>query len=171
MAPFEALYGRKCRTPVCWGEVGERKLLGPEIVQTTNQVVEMAKENLKTARDRQKSYADNHRRPLEFEVGDKVFLKLSPWKGILRFGRKGKLSPRFIGPFEILERIGPVAYRLALPPDLSRIHDVFHVSVLRKYVQDPSHILEAQSVQVKENLSYEEVPVQILDKKERVLCN
>src|ERR1051325_11106284 len=171
MAPFEALYVRKFRTKVGWGEVGEGKLLRPEIVQTTNQVVEMAKENLKTVRDRQKSYADNRRRPLEFEVGDKVFLKLSPWKGILRFGRKGKLSPRFIGHFEILERIGPVAYRLVLPPDLSRINDVFHVSVLCKYVPDPSHILETQSVQVKENLSYEEVPVQILDKKEQVLRN
>src|ERR1051325_6529948 len=120
MAPFEVLYGRKCKTPVCWGEVGERKLLGPEIVQTTNRVVDMAKENLKTARDRQKSYADNHRRPLEFEVGDKVFLKLSPWKGILRFGRKGKLSPRFIGPFEIMEKIGLVAYQLALPSNPCR---------------------------------------------------
>ena len=168
MAPFEALYGKKCRTPICWGEVGEHKLLGPEIVQMTNQVVEMAKENLKIARDRQKSYADNRRRPLEFEVRDKVFLKLSPWKGILRFGRKGKLSPRFIGPFEILERIGLVAYRLALPSDLSMMHDVFHVSVLRKFVPDPFHIFETQSVEVKENLTYEEVPIQILDKKEQV---
>ncbi|KAL0540954.1 hypothetical protein IC582_020980 [Cucumis melo] len=171
MAPYEALYGRRCRTLVCWDEVGERKLVGPELVQITSENVKIIRERLKTAQDRQKSYADKGRRDLEFEVGDKVFLKLSPWKGVLRFGRKGKLSPRFIRPYEILERIGPVAYRLALPMELSRIHDVFHMSMLCKYVPDPSHILEAQPVQLKENLSYEEEPIQILDKKEQVLRN
>ena len=110
MTPYEALYGRRCRTPVCWGEVGERKLIGPELVQATSENVKLIREKLKTAQERQKSYADKRRRDLEFEVGDKVFLKLSPWKGILRFGRKGKLSPRYIGPYEILERIEPSAY-------------------------------------------------------------
>ena len=112
MAPYETLYGRPCRTSVCWGEVGERKLVEPEIVQITTKKVEMIKANLKVARDRQKSYADNKARDLEFEVGDRVFLKLSSWKGVLRFDRKGKLSPRYIGPYEILERVGPTAYRL-----------------------------------------------------------
>ena len=107
MAPYEALYGRRCRTPICWGEVGERKLMGPELVQTTSENVKFVRERLKTAHDRQKSYPDKRRRDLKFEVGDKVFLKLSPWKGILRFGRKGKLSLRYIRPYEILERIGP----------------------------------------------------------------
>uniref|UniRef100_UPI0030D6F8C9 hypothetical protein n=1 Tax=Picosynechococcus sp. (strain ATCC 27264 / PCC 7002 / PR-6) TaxID=32049 RepID=UPI0030D6F8C9 len=166
MAPYEALYGRLCRTPICWGEVGERKLIGSELVQTTSENVKLIREKLKTAQDRQKSYADKRRRDLEFEVGDKVFLKLSPWKGILRFGRKGKLSP---GPYEILERIGPSAYRLALPTELSKVHDVFHVSLLRKYIPDPTHILETQPIQINEDLSYEEEPVQILDRKEQVL--
>ena len=108
---------------------------------------------------------------IEFEQGEKVFLKLSPWKGIVRFGKKGKLSPRYIGPYEILERIGPAAYRLALPMDLSRVHNVFHVSMLRKYVPDPSHVLKEQPVQIKENLSYEEEPVEILDSKVQELRN
>lgn len=100
-----------------------------------------------------------------------MFLKLSPWKGILRFGKKGKLSPRYIGPYEILEGVGPVAYRLALPIEMSRIHNVFHVSVLRKYVFDAAHVLPVQPVELSEDLSYEEKPVQILDEKKQVLRN
>ncbi|GJV21580.1 reverse transcriptase domain-containing protein [Tanacetum coccineum] len=118
-APFEALYGRKCRSPVLWAEIGESSLIGPELVQETTDKVVLIKEKLKAARDRQKSYADNRRKPLEFEVGDRVMLKVSPWKGVIRFGKKGKLAPRYVGPFEILERIGPVAYRLRLPEELS----------------------------------------------------
>ncbi|GJU10658.1 DNA/RNA polymerases superfamily protein [Tanacetum coccineum] len=114
-APFELLYGRKCRAPICWDEVGERLIEGPELIEITNEKVAVAKEKLKEARSRQKSYADKHRRDLEFQVGDRVFLKVSPFRGVKRFGIKGKLSPRFIGPFEILERIGEVSYRLALP--------------------------------------------------------
>ena len=119
MAPFEALYGRKCRTPVCWDEVGERRLVGPDLVQITSEKVKVVRDNLKTARDRLKSYADNRRRDLQYEIGDLVFLKISPWKGILRFGRQGKLSLRFIGPYEIVIKVGPVAYRLKLPLELS----------------------------------------------------
>ena len=128
MAPFEALYGRKCRTLVCWDEVGERRLVGPELVQVTSEKVKVVRDNLKTTRDRQRSYASNRRRDLQFEIGDRVFLKISPWNGVLRFGRQGKLSPRFIGPYEIVSKVGLVAYRLKLPPELSRIHDTFHVS-------------------------------------------
>ncbi|CAL8168609.1 unnamed protein product [Prunus armeniaca] len=106
---------------------------------------------------------------LEFAVGDWVFLKLSPWNGVMRFGKHVKLSPHYIGPYEIMERIGPVAYRLALPPELSRVHDVFHVSMLRKYMPDPSHVLEYQLVELEEDLTYEEQLVQILDKKEQML--
>ena len=130
MAPYEALYGRKCRTPLCSDEVGERKLLGLEIVQVTTDNCKVIRDRLKRAQDRQKSYADNQRRDLEFQVGDQVFLRISPWKGVLRFGKKGKLSPRYMGPYEIVERIGEVAYQLRLPPELARIHDVFHVSML-----------------------------------------
>ena len=106
---------------------------------------------------------------MQFEIGDRVFLKISPWKGVLRFGRRGKLSPRYIGPYEIVSKVGPVAYKLKLPPKLSRIHDTFHVSMLRKYIPDPSHVLREQPVQLKENLTYEETPVQIIDRKEQVL--
>ena len=146
MASFEALYGRKCRNPVCWDEVGEKRLVGPELVQITSKKVKVVRDNLKIARDRQKSYADNRRRDLQFEIGDRVFLKISPWKGVLRFGRRGNLSPRFIGPCEVVSKVGPVAYRLKLPPELSRIHDTFHVSMLRKYIPNPSHVLRGQPV-------------------------
>ena len=171
MAPYEALYGRKCRTPVCWDEVGERKLVGSEIVQVTCDKIKVIRDRLKISQDRQKSYADNRRRDLKFEVGDMVFLRISPWKGVLRFGKRGKLSPRYIGPYRIVERIGEVAYRLELPSDLDRIHDVFHVSMLHKYVPDPSHVLTEQPVEIQENLTYEEEPVQILDRREQVLRN
>ena len=171
MAPYEALYGRKCRTPVCWDEVGERKLVGPETVQVTCDKIKVIRDRLKIAQDRQKSYADNRRRDLKFEVGDMVFLRISPWKGVLRFGKRGKLSPRYIGPYRIVERIGEVAYQLEFPSDLDRIHDVFHVSMLRKYIPDPSHVLTEQPVEIQENLTYEEEPVQILDRQEQVLRN
>nr|GEY47263.1 putative reverse transcriptase domain-containing protein [Tanacetum cinerariifolium] len=127
-APFEALYGKKCRSPVLWAEIRERSLIGPELVQETTDKVVFIKEKLKAARDRQKSYADNRRKLLEFGVGDRVMLKVLPWKGVIRFGKEGKLAPRYVGPFEILERIGLVAYRLRLPEELSGVHDTFHVS-------------------------------------------
>ena len=171
MASYQALYGRKCRTPVCWEEVGERRLIGYEIVQITFDQIQMIKDRLKTAGDRHKSYADHRRRDLEFSVGDKVFMKISPWKGMLRFGRRGKLSPHYIGPYEISEMIEPVAYRVILPPELARIHDVFHVSMLRRYILDPSHVLRDQPVELREDLAYEEIPVQILDQREQVLRN
>ncbi|KAL5542399.1 hypothetical protein UlMin_010109 [Ulmus minor] len=124
-----------------------------------------------TATNRQKSYVDRRRRPLEFQVGDLVFLKVAPMKGVMRFGKKGKLSPRYIGPFEILERIGKVAYKLALPSELSTVHNVFHVSMLRKYISDPSHVLESEPIEIREDLTYEEQPVQILDRKDKALRN
>ena len=116
-------------------------------------------DNLKMERDRQRSYADNRRKVLQFEIGDRVFLKISPWKGVLRFRRRGKLSPRFIGPYEIVSKVGPVAYGLKLPSELSRIHDTFHVSMLINYILDSSHVLREKPVQLKENLTYEETSV------------
>ena len=116
MAPFEALYGRPCRSPLCSEEVGDGKLLGPEMIWETNEKIVIVREKMKAAQDRHKSYADQHRKDREFNVGDHVLLKVSPIRGVVRFGQKrGKLSPRYIGPFEILERVGKVAYRLALP--------------------------------------------------------
>ncbi|CAJ2662227.1 unnamed protein product [Trifolium pratense] len=169
MAPFEALYGRRCRSPIGWFEVGEAKLVGPELIQDAIEKVKLIRDRLVTAQSRQKSYSDKRRRPLEFTVGDHVFLRVSPMKGVLRFGKKGKLSPRFIGPFEILERVGPVAYRLALPPDLSGVHPVFHISMLRKYLYDPSHVISHENIQLDENLSYTEHPVAVVDKEIRRL--
>nr|GEZ12728.1 putative gypsy-type retrotransposon polyprotein [Tanacetum cinerariifolium] len=115
-APYDLLYGRKCRAPIYWNEVGERVIEGPKLIEVTNDKVTVAKEKLKEARSRQKSYTDRHRRELAFNLGDRVFLKVSPCRGVRRFGIKGKLSPRFIGPFEILDRVGEVSYLLALPP-------------------------------------------------------
>ena len=111
------------------------------------------------------------RTDIEFVVGDKVFLKISPWKGVIRFGKRGKLSPRFIGLYEVIERIGPVAYRLALPPSLEGVHNVFHVSMLRRYKSDPTHVLKEQPVELKENLSSEEAPIAILAREQKMLRN
>uniref|UniRef100_A0A2N9EHF1 Integrase catalytic domain-containing protein n=1 Tax=Fagus sylvatica TaxID=28930 RepID=A0A2N9EHF1_FAGSY len=169
MAPYEALYGRKCRSPICWDDIGERKILGPEIVQHTVDKIQLIRERLRSAQSRQKSYADTRRRKLEYQVGDHVFLRVSPTKGVMRFGIKGKLSPRFIGPFEVLERVGEVAYRLALPPMLAGVHNVFHVSMLRKYVPDCNHVVAYEPLQLREDLTYEEQPVRIVDKKEQEL--
>ncbi|GKA54930.1 putative nucleotidyltransferase, ribonuclease H [Tanacetum coccineum] len=157
-APFELLYGRKCRAPTCWNEVGERVIEGPELVEVTNEKVAIAKEKLKEARSRQKSYVDRHRRALEFKPGDRVFLKVSPCRGVQCFGLKGKLSPRFIGPFEILDRVGEVSYRLALPPQLSHVHNVFHVSLLRGYNYHPYHVVQYPFDKIREDLSFVEEP-------------
>ncbi|XP_041009431.1 uncharacterized protein LOC121253488 [Juglans microcarpa x Juglans regia] len=126
---------------------------------------------MKAAQSRQKSYADKRRRQLEFAMGDKVFVRISPMKGVMRFGKKGKLSPRYIGPFEILDRFGPVAYRVALPPAFSGVHNVFHVSMLRKYIHDPTHIIDHEPLQIQEDMTYTEEPLRILDRKEQVLRN
>ncbi|GKF24833.1 putative reverse transcriptase domain-containing protein [Tanacetum coccineum] len=126
-APFEALYGRKCRSPIMWAEVRERQLIGPELMQETIEKISQIKDRLKAALYRQKSYAEKQRKPLEFNVGDHVLLKVSHWKCVVRFGKKEKLAPRFVRPFEITERISPVAYRLRLPEELNGVHDTFHV--------------------------------------------
>ncbi|KAA0053491.1 DNA/RNA polymerases superfamily protein [Cucumis melo var. makuwa] len=168
MAPFEALYGKCCRSPVCWGEVGEWRMLGPELVQTTNTAIQKIRARMLTAQSRQKSYADGRRKDLEFEVEDMVFLKVAPMKGVLSI-RSWVVTVG--GLFEILERIGPVAYRLALPPSFSAVHDVFHVSMLRRYVVDPTHVVDFEPLQINEDLSYEEQPVKILAKEVKLLRN
>ena len=151
--------------------MGDKWLTGPDIIRQTAEDVQIIRDRLKAAQDRQKSYADNRRKDLEFEVGDRVFLKLSPWKGVVRFGKRGKLRPRYIGPYEITQRVGAVAYQLALPTELSRVHDVFHVSMLRKYVADPSHILTPYQIPIHEDLTYVEEPVQVLDHRVQQLRN
>ncbi|KAJ9542437.1 hypothetical protein OSB04_028943 [Centaurea solstitialis] len=164
-APYEALYGRKCRSPLNWLEVGENRLFRPDVVQETTDKIKMVQEKLKVARDRQKSYAHNRRKPLEFQVGDKVLLKVSPWKGLIRFGKKGKPSPRFVGPFKVVERIGPVAYRLDLPIELSSIHDTFHVSNLKKCLSEETIVLPLDEIQIDGQLRVSEEPIEILDRE------
>ncbi|GJW13358.1 putative reverse transcriptase domain-containing protein [Tanacetum coccineum] len=168
-APFEALYGRKCRTLIAWAEVGESKLFGPEIIQETTDKIVQIKERLKTARDRQKSYADNRRKPLEFSVGDKVLLKVSPRKGVVRFGKRSKLSPRYVGPFEIVERVGPVAYRLRLPQELVGVHDTFHVSNLKKCLADVTLHVPLEEVKINDKLHFVEEPMEIMDREVKKL--
>ena len=133
MTPYEALYGRRCRTLVYWTELNKHKVIDLDIVKDIEEKVQVIRQMLKVASDRQKSYLDLKRKDIEYEVSDKVFLKVSPWRKMLRFGKKGKFSPRFIGSYEILERVGLVAYQLAIPPEMTKLHDVFHVSMLRRY--------------------------------------
>ena len=169
MAPFEALYGRRCRTPLCWFETGESVVLGPEIVQQTTEKVKMIQEKMKASQSRQKSYHDKRRKDLEFQEGDHVFLRVTPMTGVGRALKSKKLTPKFIGPYQISERIGTVAYRVGLPPHLSNLHDVFHVSQLRKYVPDPSHVIQSDDVQVRDNLTVETLPLRIDDRKMKTL--
>ncbi|KAL5545555.1 hypothetical protein UlMin_005242 [Ulmus minor] len=141
MAPYEALYGRKCRSPVHWYETGESAITAPDFVENTTEAVKKIQARIETA------------------------------QRVIRFGKRGKLNPRFIGPYEVLERVGKVAYRLALPPNLASVHNVFHVSMLKKYVPDTSHVLEQEPIELHEDLTYEEKPVQILDRKTKTLRN
>ncbi|GKA78796.1 putative reverse transcriptase domain-containing protein [Tanacetum coccineum] len=168
-ASFEALYGRKCRSPVLWAEIGESRLIGPELEQEMTYKVVLIKEKLKAARDHQKSYADNRRKPLEFEVGDRVLQKVSPWKGLIHFGKKGKLAPRYVGPFEILERIGPVAYRLRLPEELSGVHDTFHVSNLKKCLTDANLQVPLDEIKIDKTFRFVKEPVEIMDREVKSL--
>ncbi|GJT90125.1 putative reverse transcriptase domain-containing protein [Tanacetum coccineum] len=140
-APFEALYGRKCRSPVCWAEVGDVQLTGPEIIHETTKKIVQIRQRLQATRDRQRSYANIRQKPLEFQVGDRVMLKVSPHKGVIRFGKRGKLNPRYIGPFKILERIGPVAYKLELPEEISNVYSTFHILNLKKCLSDESFVI------------------------------
>jgi hypothetical protein len=167
MAPFEALYGRRCRTPLSWSQTGERKIFGPNLLVEAEEKVKVIQENLNAAQSRQKSYFDKRRKPLKFNVGDHVYLQVSPTKGLQQFGVKGKLAPRYIGPYEIIEECGTMAYRVRLPLQLAAIHDVFHISQLKKCVRVPAEIVEQKDIKVEPDLSYVEQPIKILDQKER----
>ncbi|KAD4585784.1 hypothetical protein E3N88_23385 [Mikania micrantha] len=168
-APFEALYGRKCRSSICWAEVGDSQLTGPELVHERTEKIVQIRNRMAAARDRQKSYADKRRKPLEFQVGDKVLLKVSPCKGVIRFGKRGKLNPRYIGPFEILKRIGSVAYQLNLPAELDGVHNVFHVSNLKKCLSNETLVVPLDEIQVDEQLRFVEEPVEIMDREVKQL--
>ncbi|GJW98925.1 putative reverse transcriptase domain-containing protein [Tanacetum coccineum] len=164
-APFEGLYGRKCKSSVLWTEIRESSLTRLELVQEMTDKVVVIKEKLKEARDRQKSYADNRRKPLEFEVGDQVLLKVSPWKGVVHFGKNGKLAPRYVGLFEILERIVLVAYRLRLLEELNSVHDTFHVSNLKRCLVDANLHVPLEEIKVDKTLSFVEELVDIMDQE------
>ncbi|GJT06578.1 putative reverse transcriptase domain-containing protein [Tanacetum coccineum] len=167
-APFEALYGRKCRSPVCWAEVGEAQLTGPDLIQETTEKIVQIKQRMQAARDRQKSYADLKRKPMEFQVGDRVMLKVSPWKGVVRFARGGeevKLNLRYVGPFKVLERIGSVAYKLELPQELSRVHNTFHVSNLKKCYSDEPLAVPLEGLHIDDKLQFVEEPVEIMERE------
>ncbi|GAU50683.1 hypothetical protein TSUD_410390 [Trifolium subterraneum] len=171
MAPFEALYGRRCRTPLCWYESGETVVLGPDIVQETTDKIRMIREKMKTSQSRQKSYHDKKRKDVEFQEGDHVFLRVTSTTGVGRALKSKKLTSKFIGPYKISERIGKVAYQIALSITLSNLHDVFHVSQLRKYVLDPSHVIESDDIQVKDNLTIETIPLRIEGREVKKLRN
>ncbi|GKE10113.1 putative reverse transcriptase domain-containing protein [Tanacetum coccineum] len=168
-APFEALYGQKCRSPVCWAKVGQVQLNGPEIVQETTERIIQIKQRIQTARDRQKSYAHLKRKPMGFQLEDKVMLKVSPWKGVVRFGKRGKLNPRYVGPFKVLKKVGTIAYKLELPQELSRVHNTFHVSNLKKCYSDDPLVVPLEGLQVDDKLHFVEEPVEIMDREVKQL--
>jgi len=164
MSPFEALYGRKCRTPLMWSEVGERSLVGPALIKEAEKRVARIREKLKAAQSRQKRYADKKRREITFNPGDFVYLKVSPIRGTRRFQVNGKLAPRYIGPYQVLKKVEKVAYRLQLPEEMSDIHPVFHVSQLRKCLRVPEEEkVTVETIDLQPDLRYREVPVKILD--------
>jgi hypothetical protein len=168
MSPFHALYGRSCRTPLQWDQPGEKQVFGPDILLEAEGNIKMVRENMKIAQSRQRSYADIRRRELSFEVGDFVYLKVSSIRGVGRFGVKGKLAPRYVALYQILARRGEVAYQLSLPKGLSIVHDIFHVSQLKKCLRVPEEQLLVEGMEVQEDLTYIEKPTHILETADRV---
>ncbi|GJT75701.1 putative reverse transcriptase domain-containing protein [Tanacetum coccineum] len=160
---FKALYGRKCRSHICWAEVGESQLTVPEIIHEMTEKIVQIKSCIQATCDRQKSYDDVRRKPFEFQVGDKVMLKVSPWKGVIRFGKWGKLNPHYIGPFKIIANVGTVAYHLELPEKLSRVHSTFHVLNLKKCLADKPLAIPLDEIQVDDKLHFIEEPAKIMD--------
>jgi transposase InsO family protein len=169
MAPFEFLYGRPCQTSLSWDRLEDRVLVGPEVIQEMEEQMQSIRQRIKEAQDRQKSYVDAHHVDHSYEVGDRVFLWVKPHKSSIKLGKGAKLSPRFVGPFKVVEKKGPMAYRLALPDSLRRMHDVFHVSVLRHYISDPSHVIDMSSLQVSDEGALMVEPIHILDHRIRQL--
>ena len=167
MDPYEALYGRICRSLVGWFGIGEITLIGQNLVLYAIQKVKIIRDRLKTTQSRIKSYEDTRRRELEFQVNDWVFLKVSPMKCVMRFSKKGKLNPRYVGLYNIFKKVVKVEYELEFPTVFVAVHPVFYLSLLKKFVGDPTSIAPLESVAVKESLSYEDVPIEILERQVR----
>jgi hypothetical protein len=171
MSPFEALYGRPCHTAQSWSESGERVIFGPNIVTEAEEKVKQIQANILAAQSRQKSYTDKRRRPLEFEVGDHVYLWVSPMKGVRSFGIKGKIAPRYIGPYPILDKYGPTSYQVELPVKLSGVHNVVHVSQLKRCLKPTTYVVIEDTIPLKPDLTYKTYPIKILDQQDRVTRN
>jgi co-chaperonin GroES (HSP10) len=171
MSPFEALYGRPCRTPLSWSESGERVIFSPDIVIEVEEKVKQIQANILAAQSRQKSYTDKRHIPLEFKVGDHVYLQVSPMKGVRRFSIKGKLAPRYIGPYPILDKYGPTSYQVELPAKLSGGHNVFHVSQLKRCLKLPTDVVIEDTIPLEPDLTYKANPIKILNQQDRVTCN
>nr|GFA76165.1 putative reverse transcriptase domain-containing protein [Tanacetum cinerariifolium] len=154
-----------CRSPICWTEVGEAQLLGPELIQVTTEKIIQIKQRMQASRDRQKSYADLKRKLIEFQIRDRVILKVSPWKGVVRFGKRGKLNPRYVGPFKVLDKVGTIAYKLELLQELSRVHNTFHVSNLKKCHADEPLAVSLDGLHVNDKLHFVEEPIEIVDRE------
>ncbi|GJX21709.1 putative reverse transcriptase domain-containing protein [Tanacetum coccineum] len=163
--PFKALYGRKRRSPVCWAEIGDAELTGPEIIHEITEKIVQIKSRIKAVRDRQKSYADLKHKSMDFQVSDRFTLKVSPWKGVVRFGKRGKLNPRYVGPFKVLEKVREVGYKLKLPEELSRVHNTFHVSNLKKCHADEPLAVPLDGLHLDEKLHFIEEPVEIVGRE------
>jgi hypothetical protein len=170
MSPFEAIYGRKCNTPLIWDNPADRTVVGPELLKEMEDQMVKIKKNLKAAQDRQKWYADKNRFQREFKVSDHVFLNVKAKRSSLKVGSWAKLAARFCGPFEILERIGPVAYMIASPASMF-VHNVFHVSLLNKYIPDANHVIDWNVIQVEQEGAFQVHPVCVLDQKVKELQN
>eukprot|EP00253_Pinus_taeda_P019185 PITA_19185 len=168
MSPFEVLYGRKCRTPSSWGGPEDRLMLGPNMLKEMEEMVKKVRVNLKVAQDRQKNFVDQKNRYKEYQFGDHVYVRIQAKKCTLQWSRCAKLAPRFCGPFQVLARIGLVAYQLALPSHI-QVHNVFHVSMLKKYVYDPKHLIRWQDIQVELEGEILVESLNILDRREVML--
>ncbi|XP_028115318.1 uncharacterized protein LOC114313150 [Camellia sinensis] len=171
MVPYEALYGGNCRSLVCWTEDGDRAIYGTKLVQQTTKKIKIVQQRLKTVQSRQKSCVDQRKRDLEYEIGDHVFIKVTPMKGQTRFDKKGKSTPRYIGQFQIVETLGPIAYQIALPLGMEQIDNVFHVSMLRGYLRDPFHVINYHLIALDGDMTYEEWSVQIINRQVKQLRN
>jgi hypothetical protein len=171
MSPFEALYGRPYRTPLSWSKSGERVIFGPDIVTEVEEKVKQIQANILAAQSRQKSYANKRCSPMEFKVGDHIYLRVSPMKGVRRFGIKGKLAPRYIGLYPIIDKYGPTSYQVELPAKLSGVHNVFHVSQLKRFLKFSADVVIEDTIPLELDWTYKAYPIKVLDQQDRVTRN